>query len=206
MVSMMKQGVKARLGVAAVGGVLLAGVAGAAFAEEQVGSGEVDVNVQIEDTGAGVLAMSVAGTSTSLSESGSSELVREFTGALPTVTVTDTRTAEEIPDGAFWWVEGTASSFVGDAGQAEITPDHLGWRPHVADDGSGAVAVGSDVDTVLDEGPNNVGLQGRELLAMALTSEEAVGSWEATAELVLKVPAETAPGAYTSTLTLSLFE
>ncbi|MDI6943158.1 MULTISPECIES: hypothetical protein [Microbacterium] len=203
---MMKQGVKARLGVAAVGGVLLAGVAGAAFAEEQVGSGEVDVNVQIEDTGAGVLAMSVAGTSTSLSESGSSELVREFTGALPTVTVTDTRTAEEIPDGAFWWVEGTASSFVGDAGQAEITPDHLGWRPHVADDGSGAVAVGSDVDTVLDEGPNNVGLQGRELLAMALTSEEAVGSWEATAELVLKVPAETAPGAYTSTLTLSLFE
>lgn len=204
---MMKQGMKARLGVAAVGGVLLAGVAGAAFAEEQVGGGaDVDVNVQIEDTGAGVLAMSVAGTSTSLTESGSTELVREFTGALPTVTVTDTRTAEEIPEGAFWWVEGTASSFVGDAGQAEITPDHLGWRPSVADDGSGAVAVGSDVDTVLDEGPNNVGLQGRELLAMALTSEEAIGSWEATADLVLKVPAETEPGAYTSTLTLSLFE
>lgn len=204
---MVRHGVKVRWGAAALGGVLLAGVAGAAFAEEQVGGGsDVDVSVQIEDTGAGVLAMSVSGTSTALVEEGSSELVRQFTGALPTVTVTDTRSADEIPDGAFWWVEGTASSFIGDAGQAEIAPGHLGWRPSVADDGSGAVAAGADVDTVLDEGPNDVGLQGRELLAMALTSEEAIGSWQAGADLVLKVPVETAPGAYTSTLTLSLFE
>lgn len=41
---------------------------------------------------------------------------------------------------------------------------------------------------------------------MALTSEEAVGSWEASADLRLQVPADVEPGAYTSTLTLSLFE
>ncbi|WP_205327358.1 hypothetical protein [Glycomyces sp. YM15] len=198
-----------RVSVAAFGGVMLAGVAGAAFAEEQVGTGsDVDVNVTIEDTEPGVLAMSVAGTTTTLAENGSTETVRQFTGELPTVTVTDTRTAEEIPDGAFWWVEGTASSFVGDAGQAPIGAENLGWSPSLVDDGSGAVAVGPDVAPALDTdgAPNNVGLQGRELLAMALTSEEAIGSWEASALLTLQVPADVEPGSYTSNITLSLFE
>ncbi|GAA2171560.1 hypothetical protein GCM10010403_49550 [Glycomyces rutgersensis] len=198
-----------RVTVAAFGGVMLAGVAGAAFAEEQVGTGsDVDVNVTIEDIDPGVLAMSVAGTTTTLAENGSTETVRQFTGDLPTVTVTDTRTAEEIPDGAFWWVEGTASSFVGDAGQAPIGAENLGWSPSLVDDGSGAVAVGPDVAPALDtaEAPNNVGLQGRELLAMALTSDEAIGSWEAGATLTLQVPADVEPGSYSSTITLSLFE
>jgi hypothetical protein len=198
-----------RVSVAAFGGVMLAGVAGAAFAQEQVGTGsDVDVNVTIEDTEPGVLAMSVAGTTTTLAENGSTETVRQFTGELPTVTVTDTRTAEEIPDGAFWWVEGTASSFVGDAGQEPIGAENLGWSPSLLDDGSGAVAVGPDVAPALDteEAPNNVGLQGRELLAMALTSEEAIGSWEANALLTLQVPADVEPGSYTSNITLSLFE
>ncbi len=202
-----------RVSAGVAGGALLAGVAGAAFAEEQVGDdNSVDVSVSIEDTGEGTLAMSVAGTSTSLAEAESGDAaVRQFDGALPTVTVTDTRTAEEIPEGAFWYVLGSASSFVGDAGQPEITSDHLGWSPVLQnDDGSGNVATGGDVDTVMDEGdgtPNdNVGLAGQELLAMALTSESAIGSWEASADLTLKVPAETAPGAYSSTLTLSLFE
>ncbi|UNX56120.1 hypothetical protein MF406_07905 [Georgenia sp. TF02-10] len=208
-VSVVKQGSVVRLGAAALGGVLLVGVGSAAFAESQVGEGsEVDVSVTIEDTDQGVLAMSVAGTAAALTENGSTGTVRQFTGALPTVTVTDTRTAEEIPDGAFWWVEGTASSFVGEAGQAEIGAQNLGWSPSVVDDGSGAVAVGPDVAPALEvaEAPNNVGLVGRELLAMALTSEEAVGSWEASADLRLQVPADVEPGAYTSTLTLSLFE
>ena len=205
----MNRGMAKRVTVAAFGGVMLAGVAGAAFAEEQVGTGsDVDVNVTIEDTEPGVLAMSVAGTTTTLAENGSTETVRQFTGDLPTVTVTDTRTAEEIPDGAFWWVEGTASSFVGDAGQAPIGAENLGWSPSLVDDGSGAVAVGPDVAPALDtaEAPNNVGLQGRELLAMALTSDEAIGSWEAGATLTLQVPADVEPGSYSSTITLSLFE
>lgn len=196
------------VGAGVAGGVLVSGVAGAAFAQDQVGAGsDVDVNVTIEDDSQGVLAMSVAGTSAPLTEVDSGDaLVREFTGQLPTVTVTDTRTADEIPDDAFWWVEGTASSFVGDADQPDISAGHLGWQPSVSDDGSGVVAVGGDVDTVLDDGPNNVGLVGNELLEMAMTSDEAIGSWEATAGLTLKVPAETEAGAYSSTLTLSLFE
>ncbi|MFG3340694.1 hypothetical protein [Glycomyces sp. NPDC048151] len=198
-----------RVSLAAFGGAMLAGVAAAAWAEEQVGTGsDVDVNVTIEDIDPGVLAMSVAGTTTTLSENGSTETVRQFTGELPTVTVTDTRTADEIPDGAFWWVEGTASSFTGDAGQEPIGSENLGWSPSLVDDGSGVVAVGPDVAPALDadEAPNNVGLQGRELLAMALTSEEAIGSWEANATLTLQVPADVEPGTYTSNITLSLFE
>lgn len=205
----MKRGMVKRVSVAAAGGAMLAGVAGAAFAQEQVGSGsDVDVNVTIEDIDQGVLAMSVAGTTATLVEDGSTGTVRQFTGDLPTVTVTDTRSADEIPDGAFWWVEGTASSFTGDAGQEPIGAENLGWSPSLADDGSGAVAVGPDVSPALDAdgAPNNVGLQGQELLAMALTSEEAIGSWEAGATLTLQVPADVEPGSYSSTLTLSLFE
>ena len=59
---------------------------------------------------------------------------------------------------------------------------------------------------MLDSPPNNVGLVGQELLAMAPSSQEAIGSWDATADLLLKVPSDVAPGAYASTLTLSLFE
>ncbi|MFB9660345.1 hypothetical protein ACFQS3_11310 [Glycomyces mayteni] len=205
----MNRGTVKRASVAAVGGAMLAGVAGAAFAQDQVGSGsDVDVNVAIEDIDEGVLAMSVDGTTATLVEDGSTGTVRQFTGELPTVTVTDTRAADEIPDGAFWWVEGTASSFTGDAGQDPIGAENLGWSPTLADDGSGAVAVGPDVAPALDadEAPNNVGLQGRELLAMALTSDDAIGTWEAGAELTLQVPAGTEPGNYTSTITLSLFE
>ncbi|MEU5870883.1 hypothetical protein AB0A73_04900 [Glycomyces sp. NPDC047369] len=205
----MNRGMVKRASVAAVGGAMLAGVAGAAFAQDQVGSGsDVDVNVAIEDLDEGVLAMSVDGTTATLVEDGSTGTVRQFTGDLPTVTVTDTRSADEIPDGAFWWVEGTASSFTGDAGQDPIGAENLGWSPSLVDDGSGAVAVGPDVAPALDtdEDPNNVGLQGRELLAMALTSEEAIGTWEAGAELTLQVPADTEPGNYTSVITLSLFE
>lgn len=205
----MNRGMLKRASVAAVGGAMLAGVAGAAFAQDQVGSGsDVDVNVAIEDLDEGVLAMSVDGTTATLVEDGSTGTVRQFTGDLPTVTVTDTRSADEIPDGAFWWVEGTASSFTGDAGQDPIGAENLGWSPSLADDGSGAVAVGPDVAPALDTeaDPNNVGLQGRELLAMALTSDEAIGTWQAGAELTLQVPADTEPGDYTSTITLSLFE
>ncbi|NQX13816.1 hypothetical protein HQQ80_19490 [Microbacteriaceae bacterium VKM Ac-2855] len=192
-----------------VGCLLLGGVASAASAAEPVGdSSDVDVNVSISDLVApGVLAMTVAGTSTTLTESGSDATVRQFVGDLPTVTVTDTRTADEIPDGAFWYVLGSSSEFVGAGTQDPISPDHLGWTPDVADpDGTGEVAPGPQVDTVLDGPPNNVGLVDQELLAMSLDSESAIGTWDANAELFLKVPVTTAPGAYSSILTLSLFE
>lgn len=197
----------ARAAVGVAGGLVLAGIGGAALAEE-VGTDGVDVNVEITEQQAGALSLSVAADSTALTEvEGASADYREFTGALPDVTVTDTRA--EAPEGVFWYVTGQASDFVGTDGQAPITPDHLGWAPALVTEGNGEVAEGDEVGTSLDEGANNVGLEGQELLQLALDSAEASaanGEWTANADLTLKTPNDVAAGSYSSTLTLSLFE
>ena len=204
-----------RLATAGFGALMLTVVAtAAATAADPVGDdSDVDVNVSIAElTEPGVLAMSVAGTATTLTESDSADpLVREFTGQLPTVTVTDTRDADEIPADAAWYVLGTASDFVGDAGQAPIGAGHLGWAPHLIDGGdSGLVAEGPEVATVVDDdaAPDNVGLVDKELLANTWNSGEVApeGSWTVTADLFLRTDTTVAAGDYSSTLTLSLFE
>lgn len=198
--------------VTATGFLLLAGSAGIAAAEEQPDVGEVDVNVAITEIAEpGVLAMSIAGTEVDLTENGSDELVRQFTGTLPTVTITDTRSAEEIPEGAAWYVLGTSTGFVDDATQSTIGAEHLGWAPALIDGGdSGLVAAGDEVQTVLDDeaAPDNVGLVDQELFASAFSSGEiaAEGSWTANADLFLRTPATVAAGEYSGTITLSLFE
>jgi len=206
---MIKKGMAARCAVGVLGGLMLAGVGTAAFAEfpNADDSGDVDVKVNIAATDDGALSLTVAGTETTLTESGTTASYRQFTGALPNVTVTDTR--EDVPAGVAWYVVGQASNFVGTAGQADITPDHLGWAPNLVTADNGEVAEGDVVDTALDGGVNNVGLVGQELLALALDSGEAQaasGQWTANAGLTLKTPVNVAPGSYTSTLTLSLFE
>lgn len=200
-----------RLSAVTAGALLLIGVAGAAAAEENHGEQDVDVTVSIAEIDEpGVLAMSVAGTSTTLTESGSTATVRQFTGSLPTVTVTDTRTPDEIAPGVGWYVLGTSTDFVGDAGQSDLDAGHLGWAPDLVDGGdSGQVAEGDVVDTVMDTGsPDAVGLVDQELLALALDSQAiaAEGQWTATADLFLRTPATVEPGDYTATITLSLFE
>lgn len=207
------RGLSARIAVAAAGSLVLAGAAGTAFAEE-FGNEDVDVNVEIaplEEPGA--LSLSVEGTSSMLSEvaSGDAE-IRQFDGTLPVVTVTDTRAPEEVPEGAFWYVLGQASEFVGDAGQDPLAPGHLGWVPElVGDDGDGVVEAGQEIETILDDGVANpaVGLVEGEFLYLADTAaarEDETNSWSATAGLTLKTPIDVAPGSYSSTLTLSLFE
>jgi hypothetical protein len=196
---------------ALAGCALLTGIAAAsASADTELGSDAVDVSVSIaESEQPGALTMSVAGTSTALTEAGQEPDVRRFTGDLPEVTVTDTRTADEIPDGAGWYVLGSATAFTGAAGQDEISADHLGWTPELLDGGeSGLVTEGDPVDTVLDEGADAVGLSDQELLALSLDSQETAtdGSWTVTAGLTLKTEADVAPGDYASVLTLSLFE
>lgn len=193
------------------GVALLCGVAGAAVADtEQQAENNVDVNVEIpEIEEPGVLAMTVAGTSTTLEENGSTELVRTFTGKLPTVTVTDTRKADEIAPDAAWYVLGTSSDFTQVDGTETIGADHLGWTPKLLDGGdSGLVAEGPEVDTALDEGDAAVGLVDQELLAMAFDSAEVnpEGQWTANADLTLKTEATVEPGTYKAKLTLSLFE
>lgn len=206
---MINKGMAARCAVGILGGLMLAGVGTAAFAEfpNPDGSGDVDVKVDIAPTEDGALSLTVAGTETTLAETGSTATYRQFTGALPNVTVTDTR--EAVPTGVYWYVTGQASDFAGAAGQPSITPDHLGWAPNVVTANDGEVSAGDTVGTSIDGGANGVGLVGQELLALALDSSEAhaaSGQWTANANLVLKTPVDVAPGAYTSTLTLSLFE
>lgn len=201
---MKNKGLLTRAGVGAVGALLLTGVAGAAIADE-VGSNEVDVSVDIEALPpVGALTMSVAADSTTLTEVDSEDPeVRRFDGTLPTVTVSDDR--EDVPEGVFWYVVGQSSAFTAD-GAPEIGPEHLGWVPEVLTENDGEVAPGEEVDTVLDDG--GAGLTGQELLALAMESNEAhaIGEWEANADLFLKTPADVAPGSYSATITLSLWE
>ena len=194
-----------RVVAASLGAFVLTGVTSLAFADTEHGSDDVTVTVDVADLGpAGVLAMSVASNSTALTENGSDATSRVFTGTLPTVTVTDTRAAADIPDDAFWYVLGTASDFT--SGTDTIGAENLGWSPHLIDGGeSGLVAEGDVVDADLDGGP---GLVDQELLAMAWSSAQIAteGRWTATADLVLKTVPTVTPGSYASTITLSLFE
>jgi hypothetical protein len=206
---MISKGAAARCATGVLGGLLLVGVGTAAFAAypDPEGSSGVDVKVDIAEVQNGALSLTVENTETALTETGSTAEYRQFIGALPKVTVTDTRT--EVPSGVFWYVTGQASDFMATASQSPITPDHLGWSPALVTTGNGEVAAGDEVKTSLDESPNNVGLIGEELLALSLdsaSSTAASGQWTAGASLVLKTPVDVAPGAYTSSLTLSLFE
>jgi hypothetical protein len=206
---MISKGAAARCAAGVLGGLMLVGVGSAAFAAypDAEGSSGVDVNVDVAQVENGALSLTVANAETTLTETGSTAEYRQFTGALPNVTVTDTRT--DIPAGAYWYVTGQASSFVGATGQPAITADHLGWSPALVTTGNGEVAAGDVVGTSLDTAPNNVGLTGEELLALSLdsaASTAASGQWTANANLVLKAPVDVAPGSYTSLLTLSLFE
>ncbi|MFJ2520846.1 hypothetical protein ACIOWF_17885 [Cellulosimicrobium cellulans] len=195
------------LGAMLIGTVALAS---AATAETQVGDDTVDVSVAIEPTvEPGNLAFSVAASSTTLTEADESSVegTREFNGALPEVTVTDTRTS--VPDGAFWYVLGKASAFTGDAG--EIPAANLGWAPTLVDGGeTGLVTEGDEVFPVLDESgePDNVGLVDQELLLSTFDAAEVnpEGSWTAGANLTLRTGEDVTPGSYSSTITLSLFE
>lgn len=201
-----------RTAVGLAGGALLLGFASTAMAAEYDSDG-VDVNVRIAPlNGGGALSMTIAGTSTALTEDGSDGDRRQFLGALPTVTVSDTRDAEDIPDGAAWYVTGIASDFTTTDGKV-IGAEHLGWTPRIlSGNDSGLVTEGEQVDTILDEGPDNTGLDGDEfggeLFALAADSADARsdGSWTATADLFLRTPVDVDAGDYSSTLTLSLFE
>ncbi|MFI7434331.1 hypothetical protein [Micromonospora haikouensis] len=201
-----------RLYAAGAAAAILAGTAALPAPAMAEDGADVRVTVDIEEIREpGVLALSVAGDSVALSEDGSTLLVRQFVGTLPTVTVTDTRTADEVPAGAAWAVVGSASDFVGSSGQAPISAGHLGWKPRLIDGGTtGSVTEGEEVVTVLDEPTqpgNNVGLADQELLMSTYDSGAVAGdSYSVNADLYLRTPADVAAGAYTSTLTLSLFE
>ncbi|THJ67130.1 hypothetical protein E8P82_06755 [Arthrobacter echini] len=200
--------------VSAVGfGAVLLAAAGTAIAaaDEDYGSSDVDVRVEVPAIETpGVLALTIDSEGTAvLEESGSTDLVRQFTGTLPAVTVSDTRDPQDIQDGAVWYVLGTATDFVGDEGQADIPAANLGWDPQIlTDDSDGLVFAGEEVETVIDGG-EGLGPEAddAELFASTIDSRAtAPGAWTANASLFLRTTPDVAPGSYASTITLSLFE
>ncbi|MDQ1131180.1 hypothetical protein [Microbacterium sp. SORGH_AS_0888] len=205
---MKKSEIAVRASVAALGGLLLAGVAGAAFAaEDSHGDEDIDVTVDIADE-AGALTLSVAGTTAGLTENGSTTAYRQFTGQLPEVTVNDTRSASQVGANRYWYVLGQASDF--SDGTHTIPAANLGWTPQlVVTDVDGFVAEGPEVGTALDGTPD-VGLVDKELLFTVTEDSAAVNenqtAWSAQAALNLKTTWAQAPGSYSSTLTLSLWE
>ncbi|KQQ03865.1 MULTISPECIES: hypothetical protein [unclassified Rathayibacter] len=155
----------------------------------------IDVGVAIDPpAGPGALAMTVASSAAQLQEAEAGAQRREFRGALPTVTVTDTRGAGS----AGWYVLASAGDFVSAAGRSTIGGDHLGWTPSLVGEPAGGRA-GERVLSALDGGD---GL--RDAVLLAASGGPVTAS--ATAELLLATERSIAAGAYRSTLTLSLFE
>ncbi|GAA0402239.1 hypothetical protein Acor_60270 [Acrocarpospora corrugata] len=189
----------------------IAGVAGPAMAADDPDTNGVEVSVTIEPLRVpGQVSMTVADNSgVTLTENGSNAAARQFTGTLPTVTVTDTRLPDEIPAGDFWAVVGQSSQFAATGDPAKtIGPEYLGWAPHLLTGSTtGLVAPGEPVSSVVSDGSGApaVGLQGQELLVSIADSAEEIGTHQVNANLALRTPVDVAAGEYHSTLTLSLF-
>jgi hypothetical protein len=191
------------VGCAAVGFTALTAVA----ADDTAG---IDLFVDIEDVGPpGQLTMTVApNDGVVLVEEGSDEIARQFVGTTPTVTVTDTRSGDEIPPGSWWAVVGQASDFVAD-GVDPLGAEYLGWTPNLlTGSDTGLVAEGEPVSSVISDGTGApaVGLVGQEMLVSHFNAEEETGSWDVNAELVLRTPVDVPAGEYQAGLTLSLFD
>ena len=203
---MKKNVVIRRASAALLGAATLSALGGSSIAfalDDPYGDSDVDVSVEIEELDEpGALAMTIAGTSAALTEEGSTATQREFTGTLPTVTVTDTRDAADVPAGAYWYVLGSITDFTGNAAQpAIISADSFGWTPHLVSGDPGSVSAGDEVDP-------GEGFADPEILSVAFDSAEInpEGTWSASADLKLRTSASVAPGQYSATLTLSLFE
>ncbi|MDR1212682.1 MAG: hypothetical protein LBK54_01035 [Propionibacteriaceae bacterium] len=187
--------------------------AGLALAQaDPATDGSVAISVEIaETTEPGYLALSLAGSTVALTETTSADPTqRQFSGVLPAVTVTDTRSEADISASAAWYVVGQVGAFAD--GANTIAADQLGWTPALADgydDADGLVAPGDPVGTALDD-PAGAGLASSQLLfstgdsALALASGQT--QWSANAGLVLRTADTVTAGDYAATLTLSLFE
>ena len=158
----------------------------------------IPVDVTIPDR-PGALTLSVAdyGDGVQLIEDDGPTDRWRYTGQLPTVTITDSRTAEQAGDSG-WAASGRSSSFT--SGEDEIAAENFGWIPRVLTERAG-LSAGERAHTVLEGG---TGLSGPALLAEATTAGRQ-GNASATALLVLDAPIGTAGGDYSAQVTVSLF-
>ncbi|WP_211282122.1 alpha/beta hydrolase-fold protein [Diaminobutyricimonas aerilata] len=162
-------------------------------------SAGIPIEATIAEGENGVLALTVAdfGDGVTLSEPENAGDRLRFTGALPEVTVSDSRTAQQAGVGG-WAVSGQADAFTS-TGQT-VGADHLGWTPQVLTPRPGLTA-GAPVATVMSGGS---GLDTPGRLASA-DREGRFGSAKLGAALSLEVPVDTQPGTYTGKITVSLF-
>ncbi|WP_418275578.1 HtaA domain-containing protein [Isoptericola jiangsuensis] len=155
------------------------------------GEGDVDVDVEVpeleEPVDPGAFSWTISGTgAVSLGTAVQGDSAFTATGALHTVTVSDTR-----PEGT-WTINGQVGSFVG--GASSFSGSALGWAPTVTD---GAANVGSPVVAGSDPG-----LTTTSLLA---SGAGATGQVDAVlgADLTLSIPLDTPAGDYSGVLTLT---
>ncbi|MET0956024.1 MAG: hypothetical protein ABWY68_08730 [Cryobacterium sp.] len=113
------------------------------------------------------------------------------TGALNTVSVTDTRTGGSTPYS--WTVSGQVSDFT--SGASSFDAGYLGWTPALATPVAG-VSAGSAVTSTVSGG---TGLAGSATLA----SSSVAASASANAALALVIPDSTPAGSYSATLTVT---
>lgn len=159
----------------------------------------IPVEATVPEGENGVLALTVAdfGSGVALSKAANAGDRLQFTGALPAVTVTDSRTRAQAGAGG-WELTGQAFQLSSDV--RSIGADHLGWAPSLSTTRDGLTA-GDAVATAMSGGQ---GLAAPARLAAA----DAKGRWGSAAlggSLVLDLPVDTQPGTYAGTLTLSLF-
>lgn len=147
----------------------------------------------------GSLTMSVADYGNSVELAGGDNVGDRlrFQAALPDVTVTDSRNADQAGNGG-WAVTGRATAFTSQA--TSVGADHLGWTPALAEAKSG-VTAGATVATAMSGGP---GLAEPASLARA-TSDGRFGATKVSAGLQFELPVDTPSGQYSSALTVSLF-
>lgn len=159
----------------------------------------IPLRATVDEAGPGFLTMTVAeyGERVDLGQGVNLGDRLRFEAALPIVTVTDSRNAEQAGEGG-WALTGQSSDFVN--GSETITANHLGWTPSLTAPRAGQSA-GSAVATVLDGGP---GLAVPASLATA-DSTGRTGSTAVGASLRLDAPVDAAPGQYDATLAVSLF-
>jgi alkaline phosphatase len=164
-------------------------------------AGEIPLTATVPQAGTveGSLTMSVADFGEGVELDGGANIGDRlrFGGALPTVSVTDSRSNAQAGTGG-WTVSGQAKDLT--TGSSVLRAKHLGWTPGVLTAKPG-VTPGSPVETVLGGGE---GLATPATLATA-TSDGRLGTTDLTAELELEVPVDTRAGEYAGALTVSLF-
>jgi hypothetical protein len=158
--------------------------------DPEPGDGEQEIVVEVPDLGPGEFAWQIAGTdpTVDLGEAIDGGDHWRANGSLVPITVADTRSG-----GLAWSLSGQLGSFTGG-----ISGKHLGWTPEVLTEGAGATAGPSVAPGLL----SGDGLSVSSLLASAPPGH-GLGTATVGADVELRLPRDTAAGAYRATLTIT---